>query len=81
MSHPEEYGFVLRSMGVTAGWRYRGLKGMDLEPAEKLASEIGRDFSPGITATASTWALAAVTCLPFGSARKPGFSATSLSVP
>jgi hypothetical protein len=30
--------------------------------AEKLASEIGRDFSPGTTSAPSTWALALGIC-------------------
>ena len=34
------------------------VKGTDLEAAEKIASEIGRDFSPGITGAKSMRALA-----------------------
>src|ERR1035437_675425 len=39
------------------------LKGTDLEVAEKLVSEIGRDFSPGMTDAESMWALAPGTTL------------------
>ena len=56
-------------------------KGTDFPAAERPVSEIGRDFSPGITGAESMPALAPATRFPRCSHRKPTFSAACLSVP